>query len=317
MIYKKLICLIAAFIIMQNSGIAQEFIDLMEPREVSQDFLEYSRLVEAIFENHRELKKGTQDYVTCNTKNFKKLISLNFFAAMNNPYLFHLTDLNNIQLVINKELISALGNRFIENRLLFYRKNYTKLNFKYDKYYIRDLYFAPYVFIGKITNVSKIDLRDTENSEIVPYFHKYEMQIIENVNNYYKMKYSDKKIRFVLSPLYQRINYFEVNSWILKSDFDENYFNTIPFNLTKKYHLEKDKVYLVFIQPEKAKSLEGSIDENLPQLYINHFGVECFPVTGDEILNLYNYFGSCETITITKAKEKIDSILNEIKKWKE
>lgn len=315
MMYKKLICLIAAFIIMQSSGIAQEFIDLMEPREVSQDFLEYNRLVEAIFENHRELKKGTQDYVTCNTKNFKKLSSLNFFAAMNNPYLFHLTDLNNIQLVINKELISALGNRFIENRLLFNRKNYAKFNFKYYKYYIRDLYFAPYVLIGKITNVRKIDLSNTDDFDIVPYFHKYEMQIIESVN--YNMDFSDKKIKFVLSPLYQRMNLFEENSWIFNSDFDENYFNTIPFNLTKKYHLEKDKVYLVFINPEKAKSLEGKNDANLPQLYINHFGVECFPVTGSEILNLYNYFGSCETITITKAKEKIDSILNEIKKWKE
>ena len=321
MIYKKLMCMIIPLIFIQNSGFGQEFVNLMEPQEISEEFIEYNKMLDLTFsrdslKKEYRLKKGAECNIVVNTSNFKKIISLNFFARMFNPYLHgseHFKCNNN---KLPKELNLAIKIDIIDTYLLFNKDNYINFDFKYPKYYLYDFYEAPFVLIGTITHVDTMDLRNTRHYIAQPHILIYEMRVTDNLNNYCKIDVLNKKLRFALSP-FSRTTSSEQPYWRKNADGKKNYRAALPKHLRRRPHLELNKEFLIFIIPSRTKALEDTKDENIPCLAFNMFGSGCFPIERNEIINLYHYFGNDDTISITDVKIKIQSILDEIYKWKE
>ncbi|MBN2007841.1 hypothetical protein JW960_00690 [candidate division KSB1 bacterium] len=296
---------------------AQEYLDLMAPREVSQDFVEYNNILNSIYDGNR-LKKESQSFRIVNTSSFKKIIALNFFAAMYNPNLYNSEFYKNSDFKLSKELVQRFNYgiqlEFIPT-YLFKKANYLDFDFTYAKYFLYDLYWAPYVFSGKISQIDTLDLKNTRHYMAEPYVLICEMQLTNNLNNYCTLNICNKKLRFALSPFNRAVSK-EQPSWMIQPEGKENHLALVPKYLQERPNIELAKEIVIFINPRRLKVLEGTKDENLPYLYFNLFGIGGFPVVDNEIVNLYNYFGKSEKVNISDVKIILNSVLDEIYKWR-
>lgn len=145
---------------------------------------------------------------------------------------------------------------------------------------------------------------------------KLEMSDIENVNEYYKMSVQDKKMEFVFSTAHRG---WRSPSWIidpLQDEGDDWSSHDLVVNLARhSIDFMLGERYLVFLSGTPTHS--GCFGNAGGQyLYISALGSEGFPVDQFELIDVNQYFGQGERINLREAKAIINSVMDEISKWR-
>ncbi|MBN2007839.1 hypothetical protein JW960_00680 [candidate division KSB1 bacterium] len=322
MITKKGLCFfLSSLLLLFDIGFAKDIINIRKTQKESKELIEFAKFLDLSFEEknvlisptlHKttKIKESMQDVMIVNTESFKKMISLDFFSDMLNPILREKEYLTYVDKNRNERIVR--NHRFASSFLLLDRTNYCKFDFKFKKYYLWDLYFGPYVFIGTITNIDTIDMSYQKYSP-VKYMVAYKMDITDCLNKYFAFNKSVKELHFVLSPFHRGPKNVD---FVIEHE-NGNDPLAMPLRLTKKNYIELNGKYLIYLTADKINALDGTVYENLPHLYVNVFGIECFPLVENRVINSYHYFGNDYEVQINDAKMLIHAILDEIYKWKE
>ncbi len=277
---------------------SQDYFDPISPKQKSKEFLQYIKMIDGM--KSTTIRKKVS--MNVNDDYFKKLYSLAFFSCLYNPFEYTAQHRNYIKMMREQNNKNYEKNYKIIESMFFHNEDlFKEFEFNYAKYFLYDLYSAPFMFIGTITNVDTVYSRYS-----LYHIIKYEMLISDNMNKYYKGDVINKKLKFLFSTGHLGRN---PNSWIISSKVVKH----IP-----EQKFEIGKKYLIFISASiyEFKRIKNTPYYGLPVLDVTSLGDANFPVEGSEIIDIHGYFELGERVSIKNVKIKIDSIMDENYRWR-
>lgn len=308
---KKNIFLVIILISFYMMSFAQEIINPIDPQPESSELQQYIRMIDenniTTIKSWNKNFPGSIDIASMEEQDVKKLLSLAFFSRMNNPREFK-EKIRNFGKIVEKDRSKYTKNYQAADDLFFVKEQYENFEFK-NKHILYDLYIAPYVFIGTITDIDTLYDQGGYLKII-----KYEMTISENINKYYKKNAINKQLIFKFSTGHWGSFRSEGHGPLSYITPKEIYKKLPP----KNNFIVGDK-YLIFISSIIYNFRKvDDIYKELPTLRITTYTNLNFPVKNSLIYDHFGYFGKGEKtyLSIEEVKNIINSIISELVIWR-
>ncbi len=281
-------------------GYSQEIFNPVAPREKGKDIVEYIQTVEK-----RLSKKNSRNRLSnVNSSVYKELFARLCFSRLNNPQEFFRLFRDENRRPLMNEFTHVRG---VVQELFLSKELYQDFDFPFQKYHLRDLYWAPFVLLGTIAKIDTLCSR--------PVVIKYQISDIEMINKYYAPDVRNRKIEFLFSTFHRGLG---AKSWLVDPGKASIYEDTDVWSYRKSHDLTLNSRYLLFLMPTFGTSecsTKHGLD-NLLYLHITTLGDECFPVVRSSLIDNNRYWGPEEEISLDEVKAMIHSILDEISSWR-
>jgi hypothetical protein len=289
----------------------QEIFTPFTPQPESDEFKQYVNMIDSNNITRVQASKHIDSAISIadmSLDDVKKLVSLAFFSRLYNPIKYKEKQKNYSEKVIkSKEKIVKNYSSAID---LFIKKNqYNRFQFN-NKHILFDLYFAPYVFAGTITNIDTIhQYVYASDIKII----KYEMIITDNINKYLKADVINKKIIFLFSTghwgKFSRPSHSPISHVTPK----EILYKPIP---EKKFIVGRQYIVFLSWRPSDFTGLKN-VYNNLPYLRLTAYKNMNFPVEDSYITDKHGYFGKGERVKLEEVNSIINNIIYELASWRE